>query len=510
LRKNSRSDLKPVTGNSAQLVATPHPSFRNPQFLLPFDLLPIIIVKNRICMSENLMPGLGYQIPEIFADEDVIMAYLKDCGLKDVSKHVGKLCYLLNYFRVTPRLDKEGASNYGWVLIDTSIVRNLFGDLKYYYPIIKKLKHDDFLEVYKSENDKEFYEVGKSCKKYRLTQLINNMEWKVMMFYVWNCSTTSKLTRFYQKEWEPIDFSLFNLLKEFQIEVIPFFENTTVDNFMKSDYNEVQMIKAKAEEKMEKNRKRKLNKIENMTLEDTMQRIYRPYKDSYVVLREGGSALRHQPDKYGRRHTNITNLAKWLRGKLYVIKCGQKRYLKEVDVKNSQVLLLLSVLNSSLPGYDDFKQKVETGTFYEFLGERLNFILPLSDYDRSKIKTLFFKFIYGYNIHYVWYGKVGKVMKATFPALFDFIKEFKNKHGYEKLAQTMQKAESDIIIHHVSKEALKRGLLFTQIYDSILCLEEDIETFNVLIKEGFKSKGMAAKTNIDVQLLSQTKIKIDT
>lgn len=453
-------------------------------------------------MTENLIAGLGYQVPEIFAEEEVILAYLKDCGLKDVSKHVGKLCFLLNHFRVTPRLSRESAPTDDWVSIDTSIIRKLFGDLKYYYPIIEKLKRDNFIEVFKSENDKERYEIGRSCKKYRLTPLINNMEWKVTIFHVWNCSTTSKLTRFYQKEWQPIDFLLFDMLKQFQIELIPFFENTTAENFMQSDYSEVEMIKVKAEEKIAGNRKKKLNKRKNLTLEESMLEIHRAYKDSYIALKEGGDALRHQPDKYGRRHTNITNLAKWMRSKLFVIKSGQKRYLKEVDVKNSQVLLLLSVLDNTLPGYDDFKQKVETGTFYEFLGERLNFILPLSEQDRITIKKLFFKFIYGYDEYYVWNGKVGKVMKANFPALFYFIKEFKKKYGYEKLAQEMQKAESDIIIHYVSREALKRGLLFTQIYDSILCLEEDVETFNMLIKEGFQSKGMIAKTNIDVQLLN--------
>ena len=362
---------------------------------------------------------------------------------------------------------------------------------------------DGFLEVYKNEFGRESYQVGSFCKRYRLTQLINDMEWRAVKYSTRDFSTTSKVATFYMKGWDQIDFELFEMLQQFHLDAIPFFENTDCNNFQNSEYPEVSIIKEISERKVAKNEDKKRSRRKEFTIKVSMKELYNFHMDSYRAIREGGSALRHTKDDYGRRHTNITNLPKWLRKKLYVIKDGKERYLEEVDVKNSQVLLLLTILDSSIAGYGEFKEKVEAGTFYEFLGEPLGFMLPLSDNDRAITKQQFFKFIYGYDENYVWDGEVGKVMKASFPALFDFIREFNEKYGYEKLAQEMQRAESDIIIQHVVKEALKRGLLFTQVYDSILCLPEDVDTFNTLIKEAYRNKGMAAKTNIDIRAATQ-------
>jgi hypothetical protein len=450
-------------------------------------------------MAKKVITGLCYHIPKQFTENEVLDAYLQNCGLSNVVKHRGKLCYLLNHLRVTSHLQKDRYNTNNWVSIDTSIMRKIYGDLKYFYQIMRKLESDGLVEVYKNAEGKESYQTGKSCKKYRLLPLIDDLEWKAVRFSASTCTTTQKVILFGQKNWESIDFDLYSIMQNFQLDQMPFFEDTQIENFITSNYPETKMIRDLAELNVSRNNKKRKGKRQLFTVETSMREIYKAYKDMYAAMRLGGTSFRHQPDKYGRRHTNITNLPKFLRKQLYVIKNGEKRYLKEVDVKNSQVLLLLMVLDNSLDGYEKFKNLVESGMFYEFLWGKLGHVEPLSERDRQETKKKFFTFVYGdAKEAYIKEGAIRKVLYAEFPALVDFIESFKDANDYETPAQLMQMVESDIIIQYVSKKAVEIGLIFTQIYDSILCLEEDLETFNDLIKDGFKVYGLQAMTNIDL------------
>jgi len=61
----------------------------------------------------------------------------------------------------------------------------------------------------------------------------------------------------------------------------------------------------------------------------------------------------------------------------------------------------------------------------------------------------------------------------------------------------MQKAESSIIIDYVCTKTANKGLLIAQIYDSILCLEEDIEPVKQLMIEGFKTRSLSVNLRIE-------------
>ena len=458
-------------------------------------------------MARKTITELCYHIPTIFIQNQVLDAYIEDCGLHNPKTHRGKLCYFLNHLRVTGHLRKDRYNSDNWVSVSTSIMRKIFVDLdKYFYPIIDKLQKDGLIEVLTNAVGKESYRSGKSCKKYRLTPLIDDQEWKTVRFAASNCTATKNVIKFVQKGWKDIDFELYAILQDFHLDPIPFFEATKIENFVNTSYPETKMIRDLAELKAELNNNRRNGKRKNFTVEKSMLEIYKAYKDMYQAMRLGGTTLRHHPDKYGRRHTNITNLPKFLRKQLYIIKNEEKRYLKEVDVKNSQVLLLLTVLDSSLYGYEKFKNLVESGLFYEFLAVKLGHSVPLSDQGRKEIKKQFFTFVYGENKMYVKEGAIRKALYTEFPALVDFIESYKDTNGYKTPAQQMQTVESDIIIYFVSKKAVELGLTFAQIYDSILCLEEDLETFNSLIKDGFRVHGLQAKTNID--LLNQLNLSV--
>jgi hypothetical protein len=220
---------------------------------------------------------------------------------------------------------------------------------------------------------------------------------------------------------------------------------------------------------------------------------YSFYKDCYVAIKAG--VWRYKVDDFGRRHNNLTNLPKILRKHLYVIKGGQKRRLKSVDISNSQVLLLLTILPPHLEGYELFKEIVEDGSFYECLAPMCG--KKYDDSIRKDLKEQYFLFVYGDNNRtYVWTSMVYQAMSDYFPEITGYINGLKGGYGYEYPAQKMQKAESSIIIDHVCYQAVKNDLLFAQIYDSILCLDEDVETIKAILKEGFELR----KLNVNLKV----------
>ena len=85
-------------------------------------------------------------------------------------------------------------------------------------------------------------------------------------------------------------------------------------------------------------------------------------------------------------------------------------------------------------------------------------------------------------------------MDDHFHEIHSHITTLKGCRGHKFLSRQMQKTESSIIIDHVCYNAIGAGLKFAQIYDSILCLEEDVDFIKNLITEGFK------KHNLNVSL----------
>lgn len=81
---------------------------------------------------------------------------------------------------------------------------------------------------------------------------------------------------------------MYNLLTQFEIDDIPFFEETTVHNF--KDYP-CEMFDAI---------------MEGFAADETPQYRYGCWKDYYNEIRAG--EWRYKVDDYGRRHNNITNL----------------------------------------------------------------------------------------------------------------------------------------------------------------------------------------------------------
>jgi hypothetical protein len=427
---------------------------------------------------------LGYIIPEKYHEKEVLIDLAHKSGLKNPNCHYGKFYYTFNHLRTTPHLEKTNNDD-GWVSMDTSVIKDVFGDLQYYNAIMDTLIADKYVEPFISAEGKGSYSTKyHHCKKYRLTPLINEEPWSVIKVYGSNCKTTKNILDFYKQGLKPIDRHLFNLLTEFKIDNIDFFDKTTAKNFTKFPCEMLDIIKEKVKDKKKK--------IEN---------IYNAYSDAYKFIKK--DCFRFNVGRTGRRHTNITNLPKALRKYLYVLRNGKKQRLIVVDVVNCQVLLLLTILPEKLPTYKKFKQKVEDGVFYEFLAAGMGIVGEgengsLSEAQRKKVKNRYFKFIYGdHKYRFAKSSPVYKVMIKEFPDIVKFLENKKNKQGYAKVPQLMQKAESDIIIHSVCKKAIGKKFLFTQIYDSIMCLPENVNEIETIMTEAFKDKKMNVKLKIE-------------
>ena len=423
-------------------------------------------------MKSRVKTELGYAVPEMFADEDMALSYLEDCGIAKPKKSIGKLYYFLNYLRVEGHLNKfrYNDKNDGWIETKIGIIQTLFGNKKYFYAITDKLLADGLIEVNNS------YSVGNYCKSFRLTDTINTDTWKVIKMQATKCTTTKKVLEFTRKDWEPIDHKMFNLLSQLWIDEIPFFDETNASNF--KSYKCDLLTKLIAKEEKGKN------------IED----LYNFYKDSYESIKY--DAWRYKVDRNGRRHTNLTNLPKLLKPYLFIISKGVKKRLHTVDVCNSQVHLLLTILPKNIEGYQKFKEWVEND-FYQKFADAMNVKLTVEN--RTEIKQNYFTFIYGENLRwYVWGSAAYKVMFKEFPTIVNFVNNLKNEHalkvgtnhGYKLPACLMQQEESNIIINGVCKELSRQSIFFSQIYDSIMCLEEDIPQVMKIMLAAFKHKGL--------------------
>lgn len=438
-------------------------------------------------MKQTVVTERAYHVPMYFQNQDNVFRFLRECGFILPERHVGKLWYLLEKLYVEPIVKKD--DNGGWVTINSKMIYSIIG--KAYHPIMNKLVEYGFVKPLMN-NGKASYQANKVSKQYRLEPPLLQQEWCGVSLNASRCSTTRKLIRYYYDKYQKVDYALHRLLTQVGIDHVDFLEETTVCNFLESSFTEqLTYLQAKAIKKL-----KRYKKIPENKLVEKMTRLYQRHKLSYTSVRD--CTWRYKVDQHGRRHTNITNMPKTLREHLYVELEGVKHKLMEVDVSNSQVLLLLTLFDEKLKETVEcklFKTLVETGNFYQFLANKQHRNI---DDCKDEIKHDYFMFVFGNpELAYIRATATYQIMEQYFLPIVQWLRNYKAKHYYEKPAQMMQKAESQIIISNVCAKAIKNGLFVTQVYDSILCIEEDLPTINKMVKEAFANKGLHATTNID-------------
>lgn len=188
----------------------------------------------------------------------------------------------------------------------------------------------------------------------------------------------------------------------------------------------------------------------------------------------------------GRLFTNLTNLKKDFRQFLKL----KKENLIEIDVKNSQPLLLNVLCDKLSPHkiidrneYNKYKLLSQSGKLYDYF-------IPLfkKEYDltltRQEIKTSFFGKIFFCKLTMNDRYKESKIFKKYFPQIFDIILEYK-KYDYCNLAIQLQKMEASIIIEQIALVLSQQNIPILTIHDSILTTPKHINLVYKKIKEVF-------------------------
>lgn len=202
-------------------------------------------------------------------------------------------------------------------------------------------------------------------------------------------------------------------------------------------------------------------------------------------------------DDFGRRvHTNLTNLKSTLRK--YLVYQNQK--LVNVDIANSQPLLLLIVISSPSSSirctgsiyFDDiasdvirYKRLVETGKLYDYL---MNYA---GETDRNSFKENFFRETF--------FGKrTSKLFCQLFPTIGEKIKQIKEK-DHKKLAQIMQRKEAKLMISGICRRVMEESAdaFIATIHDSILTTPENVPTIKKAMSDEFAKIGLSPTIRIE-------------
>lgn len=200
-------------------------------------------------------------------------------------------------------------------------------------------------------------------------------------------------------------------------------------------------------------------------------------------------------DKYGRVHTNLTNLKSSLRKYLNV----KGEELVEVDIANSQPLFL-SIIASTyikygtlvsfnsppsfpslrcdiLPDLLLYKDLVTQGKLYFWLSNK--FKLRTKSRKRLKVK-MFSELFFGKNHE----TRLCRKFAEVFPSVFRVVQQVKQK-DYAALARLLQKVESSFVINKVVRRMMETDRYVATIHDSFLVKPHDIEVLNFFIQQEF-------------------------
>lgn len=201
-------------------------------------------------------------------------------------------------------------------------------------------------------------------------------------------------------------------------------------------------------------------------------------------------------DKYGRVHTNITNLKSNMRKYLRV----DGTPLVELDIANSQpfffsLILRSYILNNGRLGefnfvnslckpilkhnktfppnpyslrcdilHEDVRRYLDlvcSGGLYDYLFNMSN----MKNIDKGKFKVKLFSEVFF--CRNSWKTECTEIFSKEFPTVYQVIRRLKRK-DFRALSRLLQKIESNFVINQVVRGCMEAGIFVTTIHDSIL------------------------------------------
>ena len=235
--------------------------------------------------------------------------------------------------------------------------------------------------------------------------------------------------------------------------------------------------------------------------------------DRFNSASESRTSLFVRRDRYGRVHTNVTQMKREVRS---CMTCDGMP-VADVDIKSSQSAFLVKVLRTAaddsidldiyaspsmvqlrrhvasldrdryLAECDRYTGLLSGGRFYEFLMDEMNADFDLDvDMDRSSTKEAFFRFVFGpaaVREGDEVKGAMRRVWMEHFPVLTAALDRIKEAN-YTALSHEMQRVEShfvfDIVIPRLRDEV---GCHYCTVHDSIIVAAEYADRVKAVMDE---------------------------
>lgn len=216
----------------------------------------------------------------------------------------------------------------------------------------------------------------------------------------------------------------------------------------------------------------------------------------YSISEYSDGNYRFSVDEFGNRaHTNLTNLSTNLRQFLSV----EGEPLGQIDISNSQPLFFYLHLQNitSIPKFekDNYREIVETGSFYEFFMSKLN--IPFEkrkDVKHKILASVFFDKYRKKESRYI------KVFKQDFPSISAYINKLRMK-DYKTLASVLQRTESKFVIEGIVAEFIKyygeSNEFISTIHDSVVVKSNMLDYTKSIMEAFFASKGISPNLKIE-------------
>jgi hypothetical protein len=191
-------------------------------------------------------------------------------------------------------------------------------------------------------------------------------------------------------------------------------------------------------------------------------------------------------DTNNRLDSNFTNMPK----ELYEI-ILRENGMVEIDLKNSQPTLLAHLLKKEGvqgDGVEEYIRLCEHGKFYESF-----------ELERNAVKKMVFKVLFGKNPKKT--DNESLVLKEfvrRFPKVYDYVREYKSRHGKNSVAIKLQKLESNLFIDRIYYDLLNQKKLVFSKHDSIACKIGDWDPVNSCIMDNFDKINFKGETSVNL------------
>lgn len=211
-----------------------------------------------------------------------------------------------------------------------------------------------------------------------------------------------------------------------------------------------------------------INWLENNIIDD----IEKKQKNLYTCTKIAHKSLHYTFDKFGRFHTNFTNLKKEVRANYLFI---NDKKVKEIDIRNSQPFFLYLLMKKfGYTKFDNYDKDVLNGDIYN----KMSVIFGIS---RNETKKKIYSILFGKNLNTIW----NKAFKNLYPEVYNFVVEYKKlATNYKIIAHELQKIESDFIFKIIVPKIYEQlNCPLITIHDSIIIQEDMYEEANKIFYE---------------------------